>query len=115
MAKELSQIEVRNLFEDGIKAAKQAVQTYYRDKLNGQDQMPCGFGWVEIYGIRSNSKIGKVFDEYKCRKSSTKAHVVWNPGCYMGQNVSCVYEGAVAFANVFRAAGFEAYPCDRLD
>jgi hypothetical protein len=115
MSKELTQTEVRDLFEDGILAARQAVQTYHRDVLKGQDQMPCGFGWVEIYGVRANSKIGKVFDEYKCRKSSTKAHVVWNPGQYFGQNVSCVYEGAKAFAQVFKAAGFEAYACDRMD
>jgi hypothetical protein len=115
MSKTLTEAEVRTLFEAGITAAKQAVQTYHRDKLKGKDQMPCGFGWVEIYNVRANSKIGKVFDEYKCRKSSSGAHVVWNPGCYMGQNVSCVYEGAIAFAQVFKAAGFEAYACDRLD
>ena len=115
MSKALSQAEVRNLFEAGITAAKQAVQTYYRDTLKGQDQMPCGFGWVEIYGVRANSKIGKVFQEYKCRKTSNTAFTVWNPGQYMGQNISCVYEGARAFAQVFKAAGFEAYACDRMD
>jgi hypothetical protein len=108
--------QVQSLFIQAKLAAKAAVKDYYVNKLQGQDAMPCGFGWVEIYGIRANSKIGKVFAEFGCKKSYNGSITVWDPGEYRGQNIDAKYAGAKAFAQVFKDAGFDkVYACDRMD
>ena len=107
------------IMEEAFEAARAASNVYFKEKLKGEDQYACGFAWVEITGIRSNSKLGKeLIGKYGFKKSYTKSGTltVWNPGGLTVQNIDCKEEGAIAFANVLKArTDIRCYPCARLD
>ena len=75
----------------------------------------CGFAWVNIYGIKGNTKLGKRMKAAGFTKDYTGAYSIWNP-CGLG--TQCMYtkeQGAEACARVFKAAGFTAYAGSRAD
>ena len=39
----------------------------------------CGFSWVNVYGVRSNSKLGKALQAEGFRKDYTGSLQIWNP------------------------------------
>ena len=43
------------------------------------DRDACGFAWVDVYGVRSNSKLGKWLQAAGFRKSYTGSLQLWNP------------------------------------
>jgi hypothetical protein len=96
-------------------AAEAAARKYFVEKLGGRDQFACGFAWVDIYGIKGNTKLGKAFAAAGVRKSYTKSLQMWNPSKFGCQNVDTLEEGARAAAAVFKKYGFEAYAGSRLD
>lgn len=96
-------------------AAEAAARKYFQEKLGGRDQYACGFAWVDIYGVKGNTKLGKAFAAAGVRKSYTKSLQLWNPSRMGCQNVDTLEEGARAAAAVFKKYGFEAYAGSRLD
>jgi hypothetical protein len=75
----------------------------------------CGFAWVNIYGIKGNTKLGKRMKAAGFTKDYTGAYSIWNPS---GLGTQCMYtkeKGAEACAAVFKAAGFTAYAGSRAD
>jgi len=96
-------------------AADRAARQFFNDKLGGRDQYACGFAWVDIYEVRSNSKLGKALAAAGLRKSYTKSIQMWNPSGMGCQNVDTLEEGARAAAEVFKKYGFKAYAGSRLD
>ncbi len=85
------------------------------DELGG-DRFMCGFAWVDIYGIRGNSKLGKQLSALGIRKDSyKKCHSVWDPAGLPVQNIDIKEAGAEAFAKVLSSYGFRAYAGSRLD
>ena len=75
----------------------------------------CGFAWVNIYGIKGNTKLGKRMKAAGFDKDYTGAYSIWNPS---GLGTQCMYtkeQGAAACARVFKAAGFTAYAGSRAD
>jgi hypothetical protein len=106
--------EVAHIVHTAKSAAERASLEYLNTTLKGEDNMPCGFASVEIYGVRANSRAGKIFKAAGMRKD--QGYWWWNnPGGLLLQNVDCKAEGARAAAQVLRDAGFEAYAVDRLD
>ena len=95
--------------------AAHAATQYFLEKLNGQDQFACGFAWVNIYGIKGNTKLGKMLKAAGVRQDYTKAFQIWNPAKMGVQSVGILEEGARAAADVFRKYGFEAYAGSRMD
>jgi len=99
----------------GVELAKQASIAQY-DSMGRQDQMACGFAWVDVYVDRTNSKQAKELiaagfkKDYKPRCLS-----MWNPGDLPVQNVDIKEAGAVAMATYLRALGLTAYAGSRLD
>jgi hypothetical protein len=102
--------------EAAEKAAQQAVQAMY-DEHGGDQIGACGFGFVNIYGVRANSKVGKALKQVGFRKEEwNRSFQLWNPGGYGGQNVDIKEAGARAYANKFKEiTGIEIYPGSRLD
>lgn len=96
-------------------AAEAAARKYFQEKLGGRDQYACGFAWVDVYGVRSNSKLGKALQAVGFRKSYTKSLQLWNPAKFGCQNVDTLEEGARAYAAVLKQHGIEAYAGSRLD
>jgi hypothetical protein len=75
----------------------------------------CGFAWVNIYGIKGNTKLGKKMKQAGFEKDYSGAYSIWNPS---GLGTQCMYtkeQGAYACAKVFTAAGFTAYAGSRAD
>ena len=95
--------------------ARKAAEKFFQEKLGGQDQYACGFAWVNIYGIKGNTKMGKVLKEAGVRQDYTKAFSIWNPSGMGCQNVDTLEAGASAAAKVFEKYGFTAYAGSRLD
>jgi hypothetical protein len=101
------------LNEAGIQArtaAKEALQKY-------GDRDACGFAWVNVYKVRSNSKLGKALQAAGFSRSYTGGLQLWNPSKAGVQSVGILEAGAEAYAQVLRdKLGLEScYAGSRLD
>ncbi len=91
-------------------AAKLALQKY-------GDRDACGFAWVNVYGVRSNSKLGKALQAAGFRKDYTGSLQLWNPSKAAVQSLNILEAGAEAYAQVLRdKLGLErCYAGSRMD
>jgi hypothetical protein len=105
--------KVQDACNEAAMAARTAAKAFY--DAHG-DRDACGFAWVNVYGIRSNSRLGKTLQSYGFRKDYTGGLSLWNPSQAGTQSVSILEAGAVAYANVLKdKLGIEAYAGSRLD
>ena len=80
------------------------------------DRDACGFAWVNVYDVRSNSKVGKVLAQAGFTKAYGGGLQLWNPSGNWTQCITAKEVGAQAYADVLRAAGIEkAYAGSRMD
>ena len=107
--------DIRTIVAEAERAAYSAADTYFHDVLGGVDRYACGFAWVNIYGIKGNTKIGRRMKQAGIGKDYTGALQIWNPSKYPVQNVDTLEAGARAAAKVFEHYGFTAYAGSRLD
>ena len=107
--------QVPQIVAEAKEAARKAATEFFMDKLQGRDQYACGFAWVNIYGVKGNTKLGKAFNAQGVTKSYTGGIQLWNPSGLGVQNVDTLEAGAEAAAQVFKSYGFEAYAGSRLD
>jgi hypothetical protein len=107
--------EVRAIVAEAKEAAREASDKFFQEKLGGQDQYACGFAWVNIYGIKGNTKMGKTLKAAGIRQDYSKAFSIWNPSEHNCQNIDTKEAGAYAAAKVFEQYGFQAYAGSRLD
>jgi len=93
--------------------ARTAAKSFY-DKYG--DRSACGFAWVNVWGVRSNSRLGKTLQSFGFRKSYDGSLQLWNPAGAMTQSVDIVEAGAEAYAKVItEKLGIKAYAGSRLD
>ena len=93
--------------------AEQAGQAMYA-KIGERDA--CGFGWVEVYVDRTNSKQAKELIAAGFRKDyKPKCLSMWNPGGLGVQNIDIKEAGANVLAEHLRNLGLKAYAGSRLD
>ncbi len=107
--------QIPEIVAEAERAAHAAASKYFQEVLGGQDRFACGFAWVDIYGVRGNTKLGRALTAAGVRKSYTKSLQMWNPSKFGCQNVDTLEAGAEAAARVFKRYGFEAYAGSRLD
>jgi hypothetical protein len=81
------------------------------------DRDACGFAWVNVFGVRSNSKLGKWLQAAGFRKDYTGALSLWNPSGFPTQSISILEAGADAYAEVLkRKLGLDkVYSGSRMD
>jgi hypothetical protein len=96
-------------------AAQVAAAKFFQERLGGKDQYACGFAWVDIYGVKGNTKLGKALAAQGISKSYSGGLQMWNPSKFPCQNVDTLEAGADAAASVFKKYGFTAYSGSRLD
>jgi len=108
-------IKVDVIVAEAKSAAREAAEKFFQEKLGGRDQYACGFAWVDIFGVKGNTRLGKAFKEAGVKKSHTGAFQIWNPADMYVQNVDTLEAGAEAAAQVFKKYGFTAYAGSRLD
>ena len=110
-----TQEQINAIVKEAKQAAYEAAMKFFYDKLGGRDQYACGFAWVNIYGVKGNTKLGKMLKQAGVKQDYTKAFSSWNPAGLGVQNVDTLEAGASAAADVFTKYGFEAYAGSRLD
>ena len=108
-------IQVNTIVNEAKQAAREAAERFFQEKLGGVDQYSCGFAWVDIYGIKGNTRLGKAFKAAGVRKSYSGSFQIWNPAGLGVQNIDTLEAGAEAAAKVFEKYGFKAYAGSRLD
>ena len=99
--------------EAGIQARTAAKEFF----LKHGDRDACGFAWVNVYGVRSNSRLGKTLISFGFRKDYTGALQLWNPSKAGTQSLNILEAGAEAYAQVLRdKLGLEkVYAGSRMD
>jgi hypothetical protein len=108
--------QVQQAHDKAMAAARAAAQAFSNKHFNGKDGGACGFAWVNVYKVRSNSKLGKALSAVGFRKSYTGGLQLWN-SWWHGQSVDAADHGAVAYAAVLKQElGIEdIYAGSRLD
>ncbi len=107
--------QIPQIHEQASRAAQEAANKFFQEKLGGRDQFACGFAWVSIYKVRSNSKLGKALQAVGFKKAYDGGLQLWNPSKFPCQNVDTLEHGAMAYATVLKQHGIEAYAGSRLD
>ena len=100
-----------------LDTAQKAAQKPTEDFLAKHgDRDACGFAWVNVYDVRSNSKVGKALAAVGFKKAYGGGLQLWNPSGSWTQCITAKEEGARAYADVLKAAGIEkAYAGSRMD
>ena len=100
-----------------LDTAQKAAQKTTEDFLAKHgDRDACGFAWVNVYEVRSNSKVGKILAQAGFKKAYGGGLQLWNPSGSWTQCITAKEEGARAYAEVLRKAGFDkAYAGSRMD
>ena len=106
---------IPGIVREAQEAAHSAAAKFFQERLGGRDQFACGFAWVNIYGVKGNTKIGRALKACDIRPAYTGGLQMWNPSKFGCQNVDTLEAGAEAAAQVFKRYGFEAYAGSRLD
>jgi hypothetical protein len=93
--------------------ARTAAKAFYNQH---GDRDACGFAWVDVLGVRSNSRLGKTLQSFGFRKSYTGSLQLWAPCGSATQSISIKEAGAEAYAKVLTdKLGIKAYAGSRLD
>ena len=113
--KEYTLEQIQGIVAEAKQAAHMAADTFFKINMGGEDRGCCGFAWVNIHGIKGNTKIGKLLKAAGIHQDYTKAFSIWNPSNYGCQNIDTLEAGAQAAARVLTNYGFKAYAGSRLD
>jgi hypothetical protein len=97
----------------GKALAEQAGLAMYQ-KVGERDA--CGFGWVEVYVDRTNSKQAQELIRAGFRKDyKPKCLSMWDPAGIPTQSISVKEAGAYAYAEYLTQLGLRAYAGSRMD
>ena len=113
--------DLKTIMQEAKQSAAIAAQSFLDDwnASTGGNQygepMYCGFAWVNIYGVKGNTKLGRAMKTAGYTKDYTGAYQIYNPAGYGGQSMDVKEAGARAAAKVFEQYGFTAYPGGRAD
>jgi hypothetical protein len=109
-------VRVQMAHVKALDAAQKAAKAFSDKHMGGRDGGACGFAWVDVYKVRSNSKLGKALKEVGFSKSYTGSLQLWNKW-WPGQSVDAAEHGATAYAIVMKEElGIEdIYSGSRLD
>ena len=107
--------QVQNIVAEAKTAARVAASDYFQKRLNGVDQYACGFAWVEILGVKGNSRLGRTLKAAGIEQNHNRTFSIWNPSGLTVQNIDTKEAGADAAAQVFQKYGFDSFAGSRLD
>ena len=115
MINSVEQLLVQKAHSRAMAEAQLAAGDFANRYMGGRDGGPCGFAWVNVHKVRSNSKLGRALAEVGFRRSYEGGLQQWNKW-WQGQSVDAAEHGAVAYARVMQEElGVEAYAGSRLD
>lgn len=96
-------------------AARDAAQATNDWLVKHGDRDACGFAWVTVYKVRSNSKVGKALAAVGFRKAYGGGLQLWNPSGSYTQSITAKEVGARVYADALTKLGLEAYCGSRMD
>jgi len=99
IATQITEQEVQSACQEAQLEARAAARDFF-EKHGDRDA--CGFAWVNVYGVRSNSKLGKWLATNGFRKDYSGALCLWNPSGFPTQSISILEAGAEAYAQVLK-------------
>lgn len=108
----LTVADVVAIRQEALDAAKSAALQHL-DTVG--ENMYCGFAWVNIYGVKGNTKLGKTLKAAGIEQSYDKSYQIWNPSGVGTQCMLTKEVGAQAAADVFVKYGFRSYMGSRAD
>ena len=113
-AKDFNLDAVQDACNEAAHQARTAAKAFLQQH---GDRDACGFAWVNVWGVRSNSKLGKALQAAGFRKDYTGALCLWNPSKAAVQSLNVLEAGAEANAAVLRdKLGLEkVYAGSRMD
>ena len=114
----IATVSTEQLVQDATnEAAQQARSAAKAFHAKYGDRDACGFAWANVWGVRSNSKLGKALQAAGFRKDYTGSLQLWNPSKAGVQSVGILEAGAEAYAQVLRdKLGLDkVYAGSRLD
>lgn len=76
---------------------------------------PCGSAWVEIYGVKGNTKLGRAMLKLGIAKRYGGGLCLYNPSGNVTQSMDAKEAGARAAAAVLQRYGLRAYSATRMD
>jgi hypothetical protein len=92
-----------DLVQDACNEAAHQARTAAKAFLQAHgDRDCCGFAWVNVWGVRSNSKLGKALQAAGFRKDYTGSLRLHNPSKAATQSLNVLEAGAEAYAQVLR-------------
>jgi Zn-finger protein len=99
IALQITEQEVQTACQEAQFEARMAARDFF-EKHGDRDA--CGFAWVNIYGVRSNSRLGKWLASQGFRKDHSGGLCLWNPSGFPTQSISILEAGAEAYAQVLK-------------
>jgi hypothetical protein len=113
VAKNMIGVITADQIRAGKVLAENAGQAMYQ-QVGERDA--CGFGWVDVFVDRTNSKQAKELIAAGFRKDyKPKCLSMWDPAGIPTQSISVKEAGAQAYADYLRALGLKAYAGSRMD
>ena len=103
---DLNTEQLKNLMELAKSSASSAANQHLAEH---GEQWCCGFAWVNIRGIKGNTKLGRAMKAAGYEQDYTRAYSIWNPSGLATQCMRTKEAGARAAAKVFNDAGFTAF------
>ena len=107
--------DIKRIVEEAQDAAYRAADVFEQTHFPNGGWGACGFAWMNIYGVKGNTKIGRRLKQAGVGQSWDKCFQLWNPSGYPTQNIDTLEAGARAAAEVFKRYGFDAGAGSRLD
>lgn len=104
---------VEHAVTNATQAAKEASSAYLKQYPH---VYPCGFAWVEVYGVKGSTKLGKALIACGMHKNYGSGLRLSGNAWSMSQSMGANEEGARAAAKVLGdLLGVRAYAASRID
>ena len=118
MKEKYEKIDLHQMHSFAKKVAEQQTHKEIDKYPDGEPEFSVGFAWVNVYGLRKNSKLVKKFEEIgfkwneykKCLGMSSYKILDYNGQCIMVKEA-----GVHAYADVCKNYGLDIYAESRLD
>ena len=114
IATEITERAVQAATNEAAQQARTAAKAF--QAAHGEHDA-CGFAWVNVYGVRSNSRLGRWLQAAGFSKSYDGGLQLWNPSGAATQSINIKEAGAEAYARVLKSKlGLDrVYAGSRLD
>jgi len=105
-------ISAEQAIRQGLAAARTAAAEWL---AKHGDRDCCGFGWTDVYHVRSNSRLGRLLISLGFRKSYSGTLQYWDPSQSYTQSITAKEVAAQVLADALTQLGLTAYAGSRMD